>query len=130
MPSPRYWRECPQRYRLEAAKCRKCGKVFFPPRLICSECRSREFELLKLPREGKLLTCTVIRVAPSQFTDQSPYAIGIVELAGGARILSQVTDCDLTRISTGMNVRVEFRKIQAEGDAGILCYGYKCVPED
>ena len=32
----RYWREIPQRYRLEAGKCRSCGEVYFPPRLICA----------------------------------------------------------------------------------------------
>jgi hypothetical protein len=25
-------------------------------------------------------------------------------------------------------VRTEFRKIQEIGEAGVLCYGYKCVP--
>jgi uncharacterized OB-fold protein len=128
MSSPRYWREVPQRYRLEAAKCKKCGKIYFPPRLICPGCRSKEFEPVKLSREGKLLTYTVIRVGPSQFVDQVPYAIGIVELKEGVKILSQITDCDLEKLATGMSVRIEFRKVQQEGEAGIICYGYKCVP--
>ena len=124
----RYWREEPQRYRLEANKCKKCGKTYFPPRLICADCRSREFEPIKLKDEGKLLTYTVIRVAPSQFVDQSPYAIGIVELDGGTRVLTQIADCGPDDIQIGMRVKVEFRKIQEDGEAGILCYGYKCVP--
>ncbi len=129
MPSPRYWREIPQRYRLEAARCKKCGKIFFPPRLICSQCKYREFEKITLSREGKLLTYTIIRVAPSQFVDQAPYAIGIVELKEGARILTQITDCELDKLSVGMKLNLEFRKIQEEGEAGIICYGYKAVPE-
>jgi len=28
----------------------------------------------------------------------------------------------------GQEVRLEFRRIQADGEAGILCYSYKCVP--
>ncbi|RLE03893.1 MAG: transcriptional regulator, partial [Candidatus Aminicenantes bacterium] len=29
MPTPaKYWREIPQRYRLEAAKCQACGQVY------------------------------------------------------------------------------------------------------
>ena len=128
MSSPRYWREIPQRYRLEASRCKKCHKIFFPPRLICDECRTREFETVKLSREGKLLTYTVIHVGPSQFVSQVPYAIGIVELKEGAKVLAQITDCDLKKLAIGMNVKVEFRKIQQEGEAGIICYGYKCVP--
>jgi len=126
---PRHWREIPQRYRLEAAKCKECGKIFFPPRLICSHCKSREFENIKLSREGKLLTYTIIRVPPSQFSDQAPYAIGIVEVKEGVKILMQITDCDLKELKTGMDVKIEFRKIQEDGDAGVICYGYKAVPK-
>ena len=38
MPSPRYWREVPTRFRLEAARCRSCGVVNYPVRLVCSKC--------------------------------------------------------------------------------------------
>lgn len=128
MLSARYWREMPQRYRLEAGKCKKCNKIFFPPRLVCSECKSQEFEKCKLKNTGKLLTYTIIRIAPSQFTDQAPYAIGIVQLDEGVKLLIQITDCDLDKLSIGMDVKIEFRKIQQDGKAGIICYGYKVVP--
>jgi len=124
----RYWREIPQRYRLEAEKCKKCGKIYFPPRVICAECKSREFELLKLKDEGKLLTYTVIRVAPSAFVAQTPYAIGIVKLDDGVNLLAQIVDCEPEQLQIGMKLKLEFRKIQQDGEAGILCYGYKCVP--
>ncbi|MCF8241582.1 MAG: Zn-ribbon domain-containing OB-fold protein [Melioribacteraceae bacterium] len=124
----RNWREYPQRYRMEAAKCNKCGKIFFPPRLVCNECGNREFEQVKLAGEGKLKTFTVIRVAPSNFIDEQPYAVGIVELTDGVSTLMQITDCDPDELSIGMRVKIEFRKVQTEGDAGILMYGYKAVP--
>lgn len=129
MPNPaRYWREIPQRYRLEAAKCTKCGEVFFPPRLVCSKCRSRRFETVKLPDQGQIVSFTVIRVGPSQFADEIPYAVGIVELDGGVRITTQLVDCEFDKLAIGQRVQVEFRKIQEQGKAGIICYGYKCVP--
>jgi uncharacterized OB-fold protein len=128
MIAPRIWREMPQRYRYEAAKCKKCGKIFFPPRLICSACRSREFETFILNRSGKLMTYTIIRVPPRPFKDEAPYAMGIVELDGGGRINTQIVDCDFDKLEIGMPVRMEFRRIQDEGEAGIIGYGYKCVP--
>jgi len=124
----RYWREIPQRYRMEAGKCTKCGRVFFPPRLVCPGCGSRTFEGVRLQDEGSLLTYTVIRVGPSQFADQTPFAVGIVELDGGVRITCQVVDCEIDKLAIGQRVRLEFRRIQKQGDAGILCYGHKCVP--
>ena len=128
MSQPSYWREMPQRYRLEAGKCKGCGAIFFPPRLVCSECNGREFETVTLPDKGKLLTFTVIRVAPSQFVDQAPYAVGIVEFDGGPNALMQVVDCPVDTIEIGMPVRIEFRKIFTDGEAGIISYGYKAVP--
>ena len=53
MISPRYHREIPQRYRLEAGKCKKCGEVSFPPRLVCPNCKSQEFQTVRLNDEGK-----------------------------------------------------------------------------
>jgi uncharacterized OB-fold protein len=124
----RYWREIPQRYRMEAEKCKKCGKIYFPPRIICPECKSREFEQVILKDEGELLTYTVIRVGPSQFVNQTPYAMGIVKLDDGTNLLAQIVDCEPDKIKIGMKLKLEFRRIQQDGEAGILCYGYKYVP--
>jgi len=113
---------------MEAGKCTSCGEAYFPPRLVCAKCKSRRFENVILSDEGHVLTYTVIRVGPSQFADQTPYAVGIVELDGGVRITSQIVDCDFDKLAVGMRVHLEFRRIQKQGDAGILCYGHKCVP--
>ena len=129
MIAPRVWREMPQRYRYEAGECTECGRIFFPPRLICSACGSRSFKQKRLERSGSLLTYTIIRIPPSQFKDEAPYAMGIVELDGGGRINTQIVDCDFDQLKVGMRVRMEFRRIQDEGEAGVIAYGYKCVPE-
>lgn len=125
----RYWREIPQRYRLEANACPKCHLKFFPPRLICPECRSRDLEKTKLAETGKVVTFTVIRTPPHQFVDQAPYAVGIVELDDGIRLTAQIVDIAFEDLRVGQRVRVEFRKVFEEGESGILCYGYKFVPE-
>lgn len=128
MSSPRYRRGMPQRYRFEASKCKKCGKVNFPPRLVCPECHSRQFEMVRIKETGKVETFTVIRVAPSGFTDQAPYAVGIVNVGDGVRILCQIADVEPEELQIGMPVRLEFRKVQADGESGIIFYGYKAVP--
>jgi len=130
MSSPRYWRSMPQRYRFEAAKCKKCGKVSFPPRLVCPACHHREFELTHINDQGKVETFTVIRVAPSGFTDQVPYPVAIVNLGDGVKILCQIADCEPEELKIGMPVRLEFRKLSSEGESGIIFYGYKAVPEN
>lgn len=130
MRSPaRSWREHPQRYRLEAAKCTSCGKTLYPPRVICPSCRGQEFETVTLPREGKLVTYTVIHVPPTRFEGQAPMVIGLVEVEGGVRTMVQVADVpDLSDLKIGMPVRLEFRRISEDGEAGLIFYGHKAVP--
>lgn len=128
MPSPRYWREIPARYRLEAGRCRNCSRVTFPVRKVCPDCRSEEWNLVRLSREGRVVTSTVIHVAPDDFMMEAPYAMAIVETPEGVRLMTQVVDCDPADVVPGMDVSLEFRKIRREGLSGILCYGHKAVP--
>jgi uncharacterized OB-fold protein len=127
MPSPQYRREMPQRYRLEAGKCTKCSKVFFPPRLICSACGSKEFKSVRLSDTGKIVTFTTIRVAPAQFVTEVPYNIAIVELDSGTKLTTQVVDCKPEDMGIDKKVKLVFRKLQSEGKTGIICYGYKAI---
>jgi uncharacterized OB-fold protein len=127
MISARYAREIPQRYRLEASKCKNCGHIAFPPRLVCPNCRGRNFEVIPLSDEGKLVSFTVVRVASEKFSKETPYAVGIVELNDGVRLTAQIADAEIDELKVGQKVQLVFRKIQEEGKSGILCYGYKAV---
>jgi uncharacterized OB-fold protein len=128
MPSPRYAREIPTRYRLEAARCSDCGKVNYPARRICPSCRGVDFEKLTLSRKAKVITSTVVHVPPDDFLMEAPYAMAVVETPEGARFMTQVVDCDPSTVLPGMDVDLEFRLIRKEGNSGILCYGHKGVP--
>ena len=124
------WRLAPQRYRLEAAKCAKCGKLHFPPRLICDKCHGREFVKVKLGRKGRVVTYTVVHIGPAQFQDITPYPVAIVELDEGVRLTCQVADVEPKDLRMGMRIKLEFRRIQAEGESGLIAYAYKAVPDE
>ena len=124
----RVWREFPQRYRLEAARCDGCGKVLYPPRLVCPGCGGRSFTTEVLPRDGRVLTYTVIRVPPAGFTEQTPLPIALVELDNGVRLMVQIGDVeDPENLEIGMPVRLEFRRVAWDGEAGVIFYGHKAV---
>jgi uncharacterized OB-fold protein len=127
MKSAQYTREIPQRYRLEGAKCTGCGKLHFPPRPVCDACQGREFENVILPRNGKLLTWTVIHVPPANFDLEKPYVIGIVELDSGPRLTCQVVDCDPEELAVDHPVELVFRRIREDSQADIIQYGYKAI---
>jgi len=98
--------------RLMGGKCRKCGKIHLPPRPLCDKCLSTEFEWVELPRTGKLLTYTIIHVAPPQFQGMVPYAVGIVQLENGVKIPGMIKDVPLDKIRVGMSLKMEFEETQ------------------
>lgn len=125
----RAWREFPQRYRLEAAKCSGCDKILYPPRLVCPSCGSRDFSPEVLPRTGKVVSFTIVRVPPAGFTEQTPLPIALVELDNGVRLMVQIGDVeDPDTVEIGMPVRLEFRRVSWDGEAGVIFYGHKAVP--
>jgi uncharacterized OB-fold protein len=128
MPSPRYWREVPSRFRLEAGRCTACGKVVYPARRVCPACRAEAFEPVVLSPRGTVVTSTVIHAAPPEFQMEAPYAMAIIETPEGARLMVQVADCEPGEVEPGAQVELEFRRIRREGKGGILCYGHKAVP--
>jgi uncharacterized protein len=128
MPPARAWRCYPQNYRLEAGRCKGCGAIYFPPRLICRECKSREFETFRLKDTGKVVTHTVIRTPSDEFTGQAPFAVGIIEMDDGVRLTCQIVDVGFDELKVGLPVKLEFRRIYAEGEAGVINYGYKAAP--
>jgi uncharacterized OB-fold protein len=128
----RFWREIPQRYNLIGNQCGVCETLFFPPRESCPTCRRKSVGKMKnkkLSGKGKIITYSIIHVAPEQFKGQAPYPIAIIELDEGPRLTSQIVDCDLDDIKIGMRVEATFRKIQEDGYIGAIYYGYKFKPE-
>ena len=96
--------------KLMAAKCNRCGTLLLPPRPVCTNCLSEDFEWVELKGKGKLLTYTVIHVAPPQFQSMTPYAVGIVKLEDGPNLPGMIKDIEPEKIKVGMNLKVDFDK--------------------
>ena len=99
--------------KLLGGKCKKCGKVHLPPRPLCDDCFSKAFEWVELPKRGKLLTYTIIHVAPIQFQEMTPYAVGVVQLEEGIRIPGMIRGIALEKISIGMDLAMDFETCEA-----------------
>jgi uncharacterized OB-fold protein len=94
--------------KLMAGKCQKCGKIHLPPRPLCDNCYSQEFTWTEIAGKGKLVTYTVIHVAPQQFQDSAPYAVGILELENGLKLPGMITDVTPEQIHIGMPLTIDF----------------------
>lgn len=94
--------------RIMGVKCNKCGAVFAPPRTACSNCLSTDFTWIQLKNRGKLLTYTVIHIAPEKFQPMAPYAFGILELEYGVRLPGIIQGVKHEDIKLGMELQVDF----------------------
>ena len=97
-----------QQGKLMAGKCCKCGKIHLPPRPLCDNCYSQQFEWVEAPGKGKLLTYTVIHIAPPQFQALAPYAVGIVELENGLKIPGMIQGAPQDQLKIGMALTIDF----------------------
>ena len=127
----REWREIPGRYNLIGSRCGCCGKIYFPKRTLCPQCRRDsigKMEEYALKREGKIFSYSIVYESSADNSALKPYAVAMVETSDGVRITGQMVDADLSEIRIGMPVRVVFRKLGEEGPSGIIRYGYKFAP--
>jgi hypothetical protein len=84
---------------------------------------------VELPSAGKLLTYTIVRKGPAEFSGQEPYAVGLVELGEGVRVLAQLTDVALDDIRLGMDLEAVLRRYREDSNDGIILYGIKFRPK-
>jgi uncharacterized OB-fold protein len=96
------------RGKLMGGKCKKCGKIHLPPRPLCDRCFSKEFEWTRIQPKGKLVTYTIIHVAPPQFQQMTPYAVGIIQLENNLKIPGMIREVAPEQIKIGMELTIAF----------------------
>ena len=110
--------------RFHGNKCKRCNWVFFPKSRVCPECGAKDdFEDFKLSKQGKVFTFTKENLYP---VSDVPMVMAVIDLEGGGRFFTHVTDCDTDKVEIGMPVELTFRLFH-ESD-GFYNYSWKCRP--
>lgn len=91
-----------------STKCKKCDKVFFPPRKFCPHCFGEDVEWVELPKEGKIFSFTT---QDRSLRFPAPDVIGFVELEGVGRILTKI-DGKMEELKIGQRVKLDFTEIE------------------
>lgn len=96
-------------------QCRDCGEVIFFPKLTCSNCMGRNIEWKESKGKGKIYTFTVCHAGvPVQFTGDVPFALAIIVMNEGFRLLSNIVECDFEKLYCEMPVEVVFDQVTPE----------------
>lgn len=101
---------------LRLQRCKDCSKTYFPPRPFCPECASRSVEVFKASGKGKLYSYIINHRPAPGFEDEAPYAIAVVELEEGPRLMSNIVECGQTpeALQLDMALEVTFEKIDED----------------
>jgi len=101
------WWEAAAEHRLVVQTCVECGATRHPPGPRCWSCRASAHEWVEVAGTGVVYTFTVVH---QSFVPglEVPHVVAAIELdeSGGARIVSNVVDCEPSTIEIGMKVSV------------------------
>jgi hypothetical protein len=99
---------------LRLQRCNSCGKVYFPPRPFCPACAAREVSVFAASGKGRLYSYVIHHRPVPGFTP--PYAIAVVELDEGPRMMTNITQCPQTpeALVLDMPVEIAFEKLDDE----------------
>jgi hypothetical protein len=120
------WRRTKKGYYIIGSRCKECSAIFYPVKIKCPKCGSKELEDYKFKGKGKIYSYSTIHYAPTGFEKQVPYEVAMIELDEGPKITAQLVDFD--EIKIGMKVESCVRKIFVDGATGIIHYGIKFRP--
>ena len=109
-----FWEGC-KRHELLIQRCKDCGTYHHYPRSMCPDCGSWNAEWAKVSGRGKVYTY-IVAVQPFHpaFSGDVPYAVAIVELEEGVRMVSNIMDCGPDDIYIGMPVEVVYDDVTEE----------------
>ncbi|MFF3917801.1 bifunctional MaoC family dehydratase N-terminal/OB-fold nucleic acid binding domain-containing protein [Streptomyces sp. NPDC001852] len=102
-------------HRLLIQRCTDCGTLRHPWLPGCNACGCPDWDTVESSGEGTVYSYVVMH-HPSFPAFDPPYAVGLVELTEGVRMVSNVTGVPYDKVRIGLPVQVEFRTYEdAEG---------------
>lgn len=123
---PMSWRDKDWMISCTGQKCRQCGGLQFPKQRVCTWCQAKDdFDNVNLAdKKGTLFTFSLDNL--TTITPDPPNVLAVVDLDGGGRLCTTMTDRDPEKLSLNMPVELTFRRVH-DGQ-GYHNYFWKCRP--
>ena len=110
-PETRHYWDGAKDGKLILQKCNDCSANYFPPRPFCPKCGSRSVQEFQASGKGSLYSYVINHLPSPGFTP--PFAIAVVELEEGPRLMSNIVECEQTpeALELDMPLEVTFEKL-------------------
>jgi uncharacterized OB-fold protein len=96
-----------RQHQLVLPACRECDAVFWYPRQVCPVCLGTDIEWRPAAGDAVVYAVSVqYRPGPRRDEADGPYAVALVDLPEGVRMLTNVVGCPPDAVTVGQAVRV------------------------
>ncbi len=112
--------------RLLGSRCEGCQTPYFPRSEVCHnpECRESEMKDATFGPRGRLWSCAVQNYpppAPAKYDEPyQPYALGVVDLAEGLRVMGRLCTEDPASVQVGSEVELVLEPLCHDEDGSAL----------
>ncbi|MEN2420654.1 bifunctional MaoC family dehydratase N-terminal/OB-fold nucleic acid binding domain-containing protein [Streptomyces rimosus] len=94
-------------------RCTHCATLRFPWLPGCNHCGGDGWDTVEATGHGTVFSYVVMHHPPFPAFDP-PYAVGLIELAEGVRMVAGVVGVPPEKVRIGMPVRLEFRTVEED----------------
>ena len=110
-------------HQLWIQRCIDCLNPFFYPRIVCPNCLSDNIEWFEVSGRGFLYYYMINHRPPPGFEEDAPYAIAIVQLEEGPRMMSNIVGIENTpeNLILDMPLKVVFEDVTSDVTIPKLC---------
>lgn len=100
-----FW-ESAGRGQLALQRCEACERYVWYPRARCPHCGSADLKWTDSEGDGAVYAVSVHHRSPlPELADETPYAVALVDLDEGVRLMARVVDVDAESVAIGDRVR-------------------------
>lgn len=124
--SVKNWRERYGRYHLTGSKCQECGRAYFPRRLNCKFCFSKNLASYNACQIGTVeaIWPQVSLVRLMGYANLPQRYVAIIQLDDGLSVEAEIIDVTADEAQKGLRVEMTLRRLKRESN-GAWLYGYK-----
>ncbi len=106
-------------HKLLIQRCSGCGVLRNPPRPMCPNCRSLDWDAIESSGRGTVYSYVMPHQPRFPFFDY-PYIVVLVELAEGVRLVSNLCGIKPADVTVGMPVEVCYQTFGSDFDSGTI----------
>jgi len=105
-----WWWEAIDQGRLLIQRCKSCGTLRHPPRPMCGNCQSVEWDSIESSLEGEVFSYTEVNY-PKFPGYPYPLVCGLIQLKEGTRLVANIVGCDPEKVHVGMKVKGKVERV-------------------